>query len=584
LFGVLTKQKIYISTKIVRVPSLFESQHREKGAFIAQVICILSNCKISFAVFLRLMRHCLLFWFSLLCFYEASAQTEKLLIPYRKGNLWGFADEKREIVIQPQFEETQFFLRDLAKVKQNEKWGLADLSGKLFLPCAYNIVYGASTKGRVVVCQGGDKNGHGGRWGFTDKYIGDAIPLQYDLIRECGANGLVGVSNDNLWGAVNAQNKIIVPIIYEVEHIENHAFTDKNILEASAQFLPDFEDGYLKLNFINQLARIRKKGAWGYVNQFGNEVIPPVYDFVGEFSENVVCAVKSTVENGEISRKSGFLNAFHEIIIPFEYEVREESYRKTQFSERLVALSKQGKYGYLNAENEVIIPFQYTQAHPFSEGLALVTEEMQTVNPTWQVIDKKGKTVFKIPAGFQVLDFQFQAGFIRVRKEGKENCLDGKGNLLSALWYDSFDNFRQDLAKVVLRGKTGYIDTQGKLKIPCEYDNENGHLAAERLKDYIKLRKNGQWGVVNLKNQVIIPFVYQDLLLPFSIRNDQLFSSGLLAVKQGGLWGYLAEKNTLVIPYQYEKVQPFDITGYAKVWLNGKIGYINAKGERFWGE
>ena len=36
-------------------------------------------------------------------------EADMSLIPYRKGNLWGFADPEKKIVIAPAYEEADFF-------------------------------------------------------------------------------------------------------------------------------------------------------------------------------------------------------------------------------------------------------------------------------------------------------------------------------------------------------------------------------------------------------------------------------------------------------------------------------------------
>jgi hypothetical protein len=500
-------------------------------------------------------------------------------IPYRKGDQWGYCDKKKKIVIDCQFEETRFFFYELGKVKLNGKWGLTDRQGKAFLPCAYDIVYGSSKDGRVVVCVGGDESGHGGKWGFTQKYKGGEIPLPYELLRECNVDGLLAVKQHGKWGAVSELGKLFIPIQYEIEHTDAHFLANTEIPT------PVFDEGnaqpsksYLKLNFINGLSRVRWHEKWGYINYFGNAVIPCEYEYVGDFYEDLVCVVKET----EQGFKTGFVNKENQAIIPIQYDFVPESYKQMNVSEGLVQVRLGGKWGYLNAQNQLIIPFQYTQANAFKEGFAAVTTDLRSVQPRWQFIDKAGKYLFQIPDKYQLLDLAFQDGFVRVRHQGKEGFLNSKGELLADLWYDEVKPFHQGIAQVVLKKeefyKIGYINQQGKEIVPCIYDHAPRQTLAIQVGDYLKLRHNHQWGLLNTKGETILNFEYEDIALP----NPSLdaFLHHAMAVKKSGKWGVVDKKQKILIPFQYEKIQILE-NAFVLVWYQGRKGYMDLKGTRY---
>ena len=56
-----------------------------------------------------------------------------------------------------------------------------------------------------------------------------------------------------------------------------------------------------------------------------------------------------------------------------------------------------------------------------------------------------------------------------------------------------------------------------------------------------------KWGYVNLKDQVVVPFQYEDATT---------FHGGFAAVKQNGKWGILNAEGQLVVPCQYSELQP----------------------------
>lgn len=56
------------------------------------------------------------------------------LIPYRKGDLWGYAGPDKIIVIEPAYSEADFFYEGYASVKKGEKFGYINKTGKVVIP------------------------------------------------------------------------------------------------------------------------------------------------------------------------------------------------------------------------------------------------------------------------------------------------------------------------------------------------------------------------------------------------------------------------------------------------------------------
>lgn len=81
-------------------------------------------------------------------------------------------------------------------------------------------------------------------------------------------------------------------------------------------------------------------------------------------------------------------------------------------------------------------------------------------------------------------------------------------------------------------------------------------------------QKDGKFGFLDSRNNLIIPFVYEDF---------KPFNEGLAPVKSGGKWGYIDPRGRLAIPFNFSNAWPFS-KGVAKVQYNKKIFYINGKG------
>jgi len=75
-----------------------------------------------------------------------SQQPDLSLIPYRHGNLWGYASQDKTIAIKPTYDEAGWFVGGYAPVKKGNKYGYINRSNKLVIPykfySAKSFMYG----------------------------------------------------------------------------------------------------------------------------------------------------------------------------------------------------------------------------------------------------------------------------------------------------------------------------------------------------------------------------------------------------------------------------------------------------------
>jgi hypothetical protein len=171
-----------------------------------------------------------------------------------------------------------------------------------------------------------------------------------------------------------------------------------------------------------------------------------------------------------------------------------------------------------------------------------------------------------------------------VRKAGKIGFVDSAGKEIIPCVYDSIVNCDYDndqaggvsyfsgspgycIAKVQKDGKWGIINSKGNVIIPCTYDgirDFNFHKTGRVEGPYIDffswrdgkknsmavVRKGDKWGLINKQGKVFLRCLYDEIYSP----RLTLFYGGRVGVKQNGLWGFLDTAGRPVIPCVYEQI------------------------------
>lgn len=267
--------------------------------------------------------------------------------------------------------------------------------------------------------------------------------------------------------------------------------------------------------FKEGLLPIRKDDGFGYIDKTGKFVIPCSFDEADEFNEGIAWVRKGDYNNWGCIDKNG------QTVLPFVYE-------RNEFHDGLAIISIESNrkrlFGYMDKHGKTVIPCIYTYAAHFHCGVAAVRKDDK-----WFYIDKQGKQVKEL-LPYSSKDLKFHEGYA---------IIDSK------------------------EGKYGFLNTQGRIIIPCVYDevkNYNDGLAW--------VCKDSKWGCIDILGNIVIPFVYSDCL-------D--FKENLAAVKKDGKYGYIDKKGVVVIPFIYSNAGDF-IGGIARVSKNGEIGLVDKKG------
>ncbi len=242
------------------------------------------------------------------------------------------------------------------------------------------------------------------------------------------------------------------------------------------------------------LTQVKREGRFGYVNQFGNLVIPFRFAKAYPFSENGLAFV---VE--EKGGKGGYINREGEYVIPPRFDTG------TPFKFGLAAVSNGGVYYYITPDGYPAINEKFLYASEFADcGLAKV------VDPSGRHVfmDNYSRIVLAMKKGNILLHFKEGGRAAVFNSKGRHVLIDAAGNIITR----SYDNIRlypySHFHPFLLDGLWGYLNDRGEEVIPNIYEEVNpfNHLGYAKVKAFNPLAPNGQSEFyIDQHDQIITP-------------------------------------------------------------------------------
>lgn len=304
------------------------------------------------------------------------------------------------------------------------------------------------------------------------------------------------------WGFVDNAGKLVVPAEYD------YAF--------------GFQD--------NGLAIVGTKGKQGVINQTGQFVAQPVYDYINPFSEGL--AVVST------SGGAGVINEAGKVITPKKY-LNISSYSDGRALFTVSRNQDTQLYGYLNKEGREAIPARFRQGTDFTNGKAVV----QVGDKEYQLIDREGRKLASYPFAF-----------VGPLSEG----------LLA---------YQEDTS-----GKYGYINEQGTVVIPLRFTGaqpfQEGRAVVNTAENY-----GNQYGIIDQKGDFVVQPSYADVRLLGEGRAALGKSIDPAQPFIGSVYAIADLDGKLLTDFVYTEVEDFS-GGYASVSNGRETFFIDPTGKR----
>lgn len=350
---------------------------------------------------------------------------------------------------------------------------------------------------------------------------------------------------------------------------------------------------------------------FGFIDQYGNEVIPLIYNKASTFEDGFATVVKGEkkfridktgkkVKQQKPETKAGYFNSDDRLVsrtIP----------KNISFHNYVKLRSQQKELGVITPELDKYVPQKYQRAWLLSPSLIKVqkgnrlgvidTNGIEIVPVRYKTIERLSNNLTRTP----LLNDLFKVSHQKEHHENiKWKLIYSSGEVFSNQLFEEAYSFTPELIYVNRKGKYGLLDMNGHYVIPPKYDqlkkfsvktllvkkdnffyltDFNGELVSShrfRYIDYIinhlgiaRAQIEGKWGWFNSTGDIVIAPVYDELLY---------FKDGICSAKKNGRWGAIDMHGNTIVPFQYNYVNPVN-KGFIFVRNRGKHGVLNTQGE-----
>ncbi len=481
------------------------------------------------------------------------------LIPFRKGDKWGYADSTKKIIVPCRFTRVNKLENGYAAVFSGNKFGYVDSTGKIYHEAEFDYDDHKSNGFFEGYYMPVLKNGKMGLIHKSGKWVVQPV---YDFLYFYGHNRLLA-RKGNTSGYLDTAGMIIFPFLYE------HVGED-----------------------CNGLYIVKKGGKYGLSDVSGKLVVPLAYDHMHGWSDGMLRVGKDSVPgaNSYYHALKGYLDSTGKEVHPCTLT------RAGSFSEGFAAVAYMGKYGFIDKKGNYLVTFTYDLASAFSCGRACVTK-----NGKYGYIDKNGREVIPLIYSTWNVTLNYGQSFrnnvvvVEMDKGKTHGILDTNGNAVvpcvyPGIWWENECGFY-----IVKDGKsnssTKIYYPGGKLvsiwesRDYCYFPDGIHHFSIGAFDSlYCFITMDGD----TLNNRLYMKQNNPSFFTAFN------FSEGLCAITENGRAGFINATGKTVIPCRYDNVTPMQdglsfVKSYSLKYVEDRrvektrpLGYIDRYGTEYW--
>jgi len=282
-----------------------------------------------------------------------------------KDNQWGlFNFKSKKYIIEPKYQDAEFYGMDVSMVMQDGKYGLVSHEGDELTSFEYDTTINFSYS--LILAKQGNKflfivkenltaenmgfaakftldkeydqvlmsymDNYavvelGGKFGYIDQDGKEVIDLKYDAATLFD-DGIASVKTDEKWGAISKEDKMVIEFQY---------------LAMSA-----FQEGFAIAE--------NQEEQWGMIDRSNSPYFQFEYEYLTPMNDEGVAIAKK-------DGKYGLLDQSGDVIVDFEYGFNENYSGLLQICEGYMWLMKDGKWGTIDHGGKTIIPFKYDKLY-----------------------------------------------------------------------------------------------------------------------------------------------------------------------------------------------------------------------------
>lgn len=508
--------------------------------------------------------------------------------------------------IQQKIDAAQLYL-NLVVVKANGKYGVMK-EDKIVVPFIYDSIFVTEPghnqtygKGKVSTPQfsfftSSRQLGYftvlkDGKYGLMNNDGSEIFPADNDAVFNLSITGYYSVQKGKLFGIYFIGSKTKTEVEFDKVYADGYGYImavkngKSGVFSLKGEQITPFE---YDNDFISQYSgiglRVSKNKKRGIISKTGEIIIPTIYDDLSPFSET---GLRDFIKV-KIGEKFGIVNMKGEEILPVEFSWIGDKNRMFMVE----TPEPNRRYGLYNSNGKVVVPAEYkwiTKSATEDSKLTILIKNDSAYN----FLNKDLQMIFSediIEYGYlhnqdNLLNPFGDAGLYVKDKNGKVGMLSEITEKLNIpMIYDQIFQFTTDkhIYYSVQKGKKfGLINEKNEVVIPIVYNAIDIDLT-EAIDNnmHAVVRKGKKFGVVDLQNQVVVPFQYTEL--------KRVSSNGIYKAKKKNQFQLINYKNSLLNDASFDEVANFEQSeGFeygetpafqALTFLNGKMRVINDKG------
>ncbi|MBR3162671.1 MAG: WG repeat-containing protein [Clostridia bacterium] len=522
------------------------------------------------------------------------------------GIITGFIITNRINKVKRSYEIEQVSEYKYFVMKENEKFGVIDKSGKTIIDALYDKVEIPNPSKDVFICYKNEKGtamNTNNQQLFAEYNSISAIDLKNVVTDLPYEKSVLKSEKNGKYGLIDFSGKEIVDTEYDsiegLSGIEGELQVQKNekigIINIKGTVLvkPEF-DTITSDNYYNEdgkhgyIAGQKNEEGYNYcyINYKGKTIIKPEYNDIQRVTDistedGIYLIVAKNGQYGVIKNKKNIINN--------EFQAIE--YDKTN---KVFIMQKGKSYGVSDQTGKILIPIENTSVQAKGEyiyveknnirevydsmGNKVNVEFNKTIMPTvnenykitinseensnfYGVINSNRKQIIK--SEYLYIEYAFNDYFIACAQNGKLGVLNSNG--------DTVIEFKYDLVQK-MPGKnyiqTLYSDTNTteiyseKMEKICEMKN----ATIENQEDYIKIYSNNELKYIDNNGT----FITSSKIFP----NNKIYADC-----KEGKWGYIDENGKTIKDYEFEFATEINECGYGAIKKDGKWGAIDSSGK-----